>query len=108
LIQNTKKGLIFALNRETGEPIWPIEERPVVQTEVPGNYTAATATTQSAAARARTRFQAATAMTTSTAAAASTSSTAAPATTACSAAASSTSLPRAPARTWCTAAPAAT
>jgi quinoprotein glucose dehydrogenase len=40
LIQNTKQGLIFALNRETGEPIWPIEEREVVQTEVPGNYTA--------------------------------------------------------------------
>ena len=42
LIQNTKQGLIFALNRETGEPIWPIEERPVMQTEVPGNYTAPT------------------------------------------------------------------
>jgi len=42
LIQNTKQGLIFALNRETGEPIWPIEERPVIQTEVPGNYTAPT------------------------------------------------------------------
>ena len=42
LIQNTKQGLIFALNRETGEPIWPIEERPVIQTEVPGNYTSQT------------------------------------------------------------------
>jgi quinoprotein glucose dehydrogenase len=42
LIQNTKQGLVFALNRETGEPIWPIEERPVIQTEVPGNYTART------------------------------------------------------------------
>ncbi len=42
LIQNTKQGLIFALNRETGEPIWPIEERPVMQTQVPGNYTAPT------------------------------------------------------------------
>jgi quinoprotein glucose dehydrogenase len=42
LIQNTKQGLIFAFNRATGEPIWPIEERPVVQTEVPGNYTAKT------------------------------------------------------------------
>ena len=41
LIQNTKQGLIFAFNRETGEPIWPIEERPVIQTEVPGNYTSA-------------------------------------------------------------------
>ena len=42
LIQNTKQGLVFAFNRETGEPIWPIEERPVIQTQVPGNYTAAT------------------------------------------------------------------
>ena len=42
LIQNTKQGLIFAFNRETGEPIWPIEERPVMRTEVPGNYTAPT------------------------------------------------------------------
>jgi quinoprotein glucose dehydrogenase len=42
LVQNTKQGLIFVLNRETGEPIWPIEERPVMQTEVPGNYTART------------------------------------------------------------------
>jgi len=42
LIQNTKQGLIFAFNRETGEPIWPIEERPVIQTQVPGNYTSPT------------------------------------------------------------------
>lgn len=32
LVQTTKQGLLFVLNRETGEPIWPIEERPV-----PGN-----------------------------------------------------------------------
>ena len=42
LIQNTKQGLVFAFNRETGEPIWPIEDRPVLQTEVPGNYTSPT------------------------------------------------------------------
>jgi len=42
VIQNTKQGLIFAFNRETGEPIWPIEERPVIQTQVPGGYTAPT------------------------------------------------------------------
>ncbi len=42
LIQNTKQGLVFALNRETGEPIWPIAERPVMQSQVPGNYTAPT------------------------------------------------------------------
>jgi quinoprotein glucose dehydrogenase len=42
LIQYTKQGLVFAFNRATGEPIWPIVDRPVIQTEVPGNYTAAT------------------------------------------------------------------
>ena len=42
LVQGTKQGLVFAFNRETGEPIWPIEERPVIQTEVPGNYTSPT------------------------------------------------------------------
>ena len=42
LVQTTKTGLIFAFNRETGEPIWPIEERPVQQTEVPGNWTSPT------------------------------------------------------------------
>ena len=42
VIQSTKQGLIFAFNRETGEPIWPIEDHPVIQTQVPGNYTAAT------------------------------------------------------------------
>jgi glucose dehydrogenase len=42
LIQNTKQGFIFAFDRVTGEPIWPIEERPVIQTEVPGDYTART------------------------------------------------------------------
>ncbi len=42
VIQTTKTGLIFAFNRETGEPIWPIEEVPVPQTELPGNWTAPT------------------------------------------------------------------
>jgi quinoprotein glucose dehydrogenase len=32
LVQNTKMGLIFVFNRETGEPLVPIEERPVPQT----------------------------------------------------------------------------
>lgn len=31
LVQNTKMGLIFAFNRETGEPLTPIEERPAPQ-----------------------------------------------------------------------------
>jgi glucose dehydrogenase len=42
LIQTGKIGFIYAFNRVTGEPIWPIEERPVVQTQVPGNWTSPT------------------------------------------------------------------
>jgi quinoprotein glucose dehydrogenase len=42
VIQATKMGLFFILNRETGEPIFPIEERPVPQTTVPGEYTSPT------------------------------------------------------------------
>ncbi len=32
LVQNTKMGLVFIFNRETGEPLVPIVERPVPQT----------------------------------------------------------------------------
>ena len=42
VIQTTKQGFIFTFNRVTGEPVWPIEERPVPQTEVPGNWTSPT------------------------------------------------------------------
>lgn len=31
-----KNGFLFAFTRETGEPLWPIEERPVPASEVPG------------------------------------------------------------------------
>ena len=34
--QATKQGFLYVFNRETGEPIWPIEERPVPASEVPG------------------------------------------------------------------------
>lgn len=34
--QATKMGLLFVFNRETGEPLFPIEERKVPQTDVPG------------------------------------------------------------------------
>ena len=37
LIQATKMGLLFTFNRETGEPIFPIEERPVPQGAVAGD-----------------------------------------------------------------------
>ncbi len=36
LVQSTKQGFVFVLDRETGEPVWPIEERPVPPSEVPG------------------------------------------------------------------------
>ncbi|MGD2045632.1 MAG: PQQ-binding-like beta-propeller repeat protein [Gemmatimonadota bacterium] len=36
LFQATKQAFLYALDRETGEPIWPIEERPVPQSRVPG------------------------------------------------------------------------
>lgn len=32
----TKQGFLFAFDRVTGEPIWPIEERPVPESDVPG------------------------------------------------------------------------
>jgi len=39
LAQPTKSAFLFVLNRETGEAIWPIEERPVPQSNVPGEKT---------------------------------------------------------------------
>lgn len=42
LIQTSKQGFIYTFNRVTGQPIWPIEERPVPETQVPGNWTAPT------------------------------------------------------------------
>jgi quinoprotein glucose dehydrogenase len=42
LAQPTKSAFLFVLNRETGEPIWPIEERPVPQSDVPGEKTSLT------------------------------------------------------------------
>lgn len=34
--QATKQSFLYVLNRETGEPIWPMEERAVPQSRVPG------------------------------------------------------------------------
>jgi quinoprotein glucose dehydrogenase len=42
LAQPTKSAFLFVLNRETGEPIWPIEERPVPQSDSPFEKTSAT------------------------------------------------------------------
>ena len=36
--QPGKQAFLYVLNRETGEPIWPIEERPVPQGDVPGEW----------------------------------------------------------------------
>lgn len=42
LAQATKLGHIFLLNRQTGEPLFPVEERPVPQDGVPGEVFSAT------------------------------------------------------------------
>jgi len=38
----TKQGWVYVLDRATGEPIWPIVETPVLQSEVPGEQTSPT------------------------------------------------------------------
>ncbi len=40
--QVSKQAFTYVFNRETGEPIWPIEERPVPQSKIPGEVLAAT------------------------------------------------------------------
>ena len=40
--QITKQTFTFVFDRRTGEPVWPIEERPAPQTDVPGERTAPT------------------------------------------------------------------
>jgi quinoprotein glucose dehydrogenase len=42
LVQTTKQSFAYVLNRVTGEPIWPIVERPVPQSDVPGEHTSPT------------------------------------------------------------------
>lgn len=42
LAQETKQGFLWVLDRVTGKPVWPIEERPVPQSTVPGEETSAT------------------------------------------------------------------
>ena len=36
VVQATKMGHVFVLHRDSGVPVWPVEERPVPQGEVPG------------------------------------------------------------------------
>ena len=38
LVQTTKQSFAYVLNRETGEPVWPIEERAVPTDGIPGEH----------------------------------------------------------------------
>lgn len=38
LAQPSKQSMLYVLNRETGEPVWPIEERAVPQGDAPGEW----------------------------------------------------------------------
>lgn len=42
VLQATKQAFLYVFDRVAGEPIWPIEERPVPQTDVPGEWTSPT------------------------------------------------------------------
>ena len=37
--QTGKEGFVWVFDRETGKPLWPIEERPVPQSHMPGEHT---------------------------------------------------------------------
>ena len=42
IAQASKQGLLYVFDRVTGKPLWPIEEKPVPQTDVPGEKTSPT------------------------------------------------------------------
>ena len=42
LVQVTKQSFAYVLDRTNGKPVWPIEERPVPQSTVPGEKTSPT------------------------------------------------------------------
>ena len=42
VIQLTKHGFAFVFDRVTGKPVWPIEERPVPESDVPGEHASRT------------------------------------------------------------------
>ncbi len=42
VMQPSKTAFLYVLDRETGEPVWPVEERKVPQSIVPGERTSAT------------------------------------------------------------------
>jgi quinoprotein glucose dehydrogenase len=42
VVQLTKEGFAFVFDRVTGKPVWPIEERPVPSSDVPGEHASPT------------------------------------------------------------------
>jgi glucose dehydrogenase len=42
IAQTTKQGFLFVLDRDTGKPLFPVEERPVVLSTVPGEVSSPT------------------------------------------------------------------
>ena len=42
VIQNTKQGYLFVLDRATGKPLLPVEEKPVPASDAPGEFTSPT------------------------------------------------------------------
>jgi quinoprotein glucose dehydrogenase len=42
IVQTTKQGFAYVFDRITGEPVWPIEERPVPKSDTPGEWTSPT------------------------------------------------------------------
>src|SRR5690606_25658716 len=42
VVQLTKQAMAYVFDRATGEPIWPILETPVPQSDVPGEWTSPT------------------------------------------------------------------
>jgi quinoprotein glucose dehydrogenase len=42
VIQATKTGMLFVLDRETGQPIFPVEERPAPPSDIPGEEASGT------------------------------------------------------------------
>ena len=42
VIQGNKSGLLYVLNRDTGKPVLPVEERPVPKSDVPGEVASPT------------------------------------------------------------------
>lgn len=42
VIQGNKSGLLYVLNRDSGKPVFPVEERAVPRSDVPGEHTSPT------------------------------------------------------------------